>query len=256
MTLPDNDLIQKIQKMLALAEGATNPNEAAAAAAKATELLQRHNLDMAAVRAATHQQAAIGEVEFDLDGDEGRKLWLTLLADAVAKANYCYPLYTRRIVIFIGAQDQLAAVCFIFSNLYHRLKEMAEAEGRNYDALFKKANGFSAARAQGNFNLRFFKRKFLEGAAIAIELRLRTQRQTFEAQDARALVLVRDADVQTYLAREYPDVPVRKNAGVGDMSNELVLYALRAGYQAGKNIEFQQGLAGETAVAALPAPVQ
>lgn len=84
-----NKVIELIQKLLALS---TSPNEheAAAAMAKAQELLLKHNLDMASVTAPTEEQKddldMINEI-VDFDKIES---WQSTLLNSISKRNFVH----------------------------------------------------------------------------------------------------------------------------------------------------------------------
>lgn len=83
------DVIEKVRKLLAMANGNANENEAAIAAAKAAQLLEAYNLDMAVIGASAtakrkDQKRAGGLYQWQ------RNLWY-----AVAKLNFCHYTYTR-----------------------------------------------------------------------------------------------------------------------------------------------------------------
>lgn len=84
--LPDDKVLEQIQKLLNLAAKNPNENEAAAASAKANELLSRYNLDIATVERSGDAKAGKRE-EAKVDGgfyQHSRDLW-----SAVADLNFC-----------------------------------------------------------------------------------------------------------------------------------------------------------------------
>lgn len=84
--LPDDKVLEQIQKLLNLAAKNSNENEAAAAAAKAQELLARYGLNMATVEKASDMKAGKREQAM-VDGgtyQHQRELW-----KAIAKLNNC-----------------------------------------------------------------------------------------------------------------------------------------------------------------------
>lgn len=86
-TLPNEKVMEQIQKLLNLAAKNPNENEAAAAAAKAQELLSRYNLDVAVLernsdaKSGKREQAMVDGGTYEYQ----RALW-----KAVAELNYCY----------------------------------------------------------------------------------------------------------------------------------------------------------------------
>lgn len=88
MTNEQESILDKVQKLMAKAKGTENENEAAIFAAKAAELLAKHNLDEALLR--DHQQGKeegpIGEHPY-----EGRvpDRWRELILQGCAKLYFC-----------------------------------------------------------------------------------------------------------------------------------------------------------------------
>lgn len=83
------EAIDKARKLLALAASNTNPNEAATAAARAQEILDRHKLSAAMLEA---EDPTIKEaVDFGEPLDEMKKVstWKWSLAKSIADANSC-----------------------------------------------------------------------------------------------------------------------------------------------------------------------
>jgi hypothetical protein len=96
--LPEDEVLERIKKLLNLAAKNPNENEAASAAAKAQELLARYNLDAATVENSAAVKDGKRE-EAKVDGgfySYQRELW-----DSVAKLNFClywtqdYRVFTR-----------------------------------------------------------------------------------------------------------------------------------------------------------------
>ena len=84
-----NKVIELIQKLLALS---TSPNEheAAAAMAKAQELLLKHNLDMASITAPTEEQAEdLGMINEIVDFDKFES-WQSVLLNSIARRNFVH----------------------------------------------------------------------------------------------------------------------------------------------------------------------
>lgn len=79
----DSKIIERIKKLLALANNNPNEAEAAAAMAKAQELLEAYNLDAAVVGDRDNARK-------DTKKKGGLYSWQRKLWDAVAKLNFCY----------------------------------------------------------------------------------------------------------------------------------------------------------------------
>jgi hypothetical protein len=107
----NTDAIDKVRKLLALANSA-NEHEAAAAAARAAEIMERYRLDAAMVAQAEQRQVEQDEafaMNEDLRGDRTHArmpTWYWTLAWAIADANRCM---LRRVWVVRG---RTAAVAF------------------------------------------------------------------------------------------------------------------------------------------------
>jgi Protein of unknown function (DUF2786) len=83
--LPDDAVLDRLKKLLNLAAKNTSPEEAASAAAKASELLARYNLDVATVEGARPEAGKREEAKVD----GGTYVWQRELWSAVAELNFC-----------------------------------------------------------------------------------------------------------------------------------------------------------------------
>lgn len=90
-------VIRKIQKLMALSRS-SNPHEAAAAAAKAQELLLQHKIDMATVDGSQKVDVADPMARIDMPLGDGSKAaaWKGTLASAVSEAYLCKTVWLRR----------------------------------------------------------------------------------------------------------------------------------------------------------------
>jgi Protein of unknown function (DUF2786) len=84
-------VIAKVRKLLAMAEGNANENEAAVAAAKAQELLEAYNLDITIVNRRTGKHAA----RDDKTRAGGLYKWQRELWNAIATMNFCKYYFYR-----------------------------------------------------------------------------------------------------------------------------------------------------------------
>jgi hypothetical protein len=89
-----DDVVERIRKLLRLAEdaGATEA-EAAAALERANALLIRHNLTMDAIAVASGEQPAVGEHQIRT-GWAGS--WRGSLLGILARHNLCSPIISRQ----------------------------------------------------------------------------------------------------------------------------------------------------------------
>jgi hypothetical protein len=211
-------VVERIRKLLALS-ASSNPNEAAAAAEKAVELAQRHNLDLAEIEGAGSDPY----VERSCDVG-GASQWRWLLMSAVARANFCRALRRRergRLLasMFVIGEPHNVAVCeFLFAYLAGEIERLT-------------ARGWRRARLVygEHVEVRGWKDDFRRGAVATIDARLRERSQLFAegSPQARALVLLKDVALLEAVERFHPRVPTTTVAARGGAAYQQGRWAAR-----------------------------
>lgn len=241
MTANDPNLdkvVATIQKLMALSES-SNQHEAEAAAAKAQALLQKYNLDRAAVLAA-------GQVAEDpVDQGEafrwigGRRNWNTWLAVGVANGYFCHNIGTVAYGWFIGRKHDREIALYVFSQLQARIHAMAFEAFKRMTADYKRRNGWTFRENWGREyqteRLRWLD-SFKRGAASAISHRLSREQSNFLAANS-STALVPTTAIERRV-KEITGGKVRKDRE----SRELDQGAVRAGYRAGESMAIHSGL--------------
>lgn len=226
-------LIARVQKLLALAGNNANEAEAAAAIAKAHEILEAANLDMASViERGDVLDKDEGRVRFDTDMSGVDKyagwIWTNL-----ANANYCKCIYqqlnqsgTRRKYILIGRKVNCIVVAEMAVYLVNTMKRLTR----------EASPGFSAA----------WSRSYMQGIARSLCIRIRAMEKAPVGTNG-ALVLWRGAEDEAndLMAKELfagtiSTARQRRSTVHGE--------AYRAGIEAGKGISLNRQ------VGAAPAP--
>jgi hypothetical protein len=83
------DIVDKVKKLLALSKS-SNPNEAAAAAARAAELMFEHKIEAADLEITGGAKRPVEAVtEATLSNGDWREFWKGQLAEAVARSMSC-----------------------------------------------------------------------------------------------------------------------------------------------------------------------
>lgn len=188
---PDATVVERIQKLLALAQS-DNEHEAAVALGKAQAMLSEHNLSMAAVQTKTGTKSAYQKQVHDLGS---RDNWRRGLLYDLALHNFCTLVLaggTR--VSLIGEEVNMQAVLAMFAFVCPQLERLSATAFRRYQA----EGGHVAAQTWRN--------NFYYGARETIRVRLKEERAAFErsANDCRSLIVVKDTDLREALARFYP----------------------------------------------------
>ena len=139
------EVIERIAKLLRLAEGeGATPNEAAVAAAKAAELMERHRIDRATVEADDD----VGDVRAweDEPVHEARSLegWVAALAKGIADTQGCdvvvrswagLPTLGPRIhIVLVGREGDVAVARYLLVYLHRELRRLGRGEGWEFHA--------------------------------------------------------------------------------------------------------------------------
>jgi len=126
----NEDIVERIRKLLRLAEdaGATEA-EAAAALERANALLIRHNLSMDAIAVSTGEQPAVGERHIHA-GWAGS--WRGSLLGILARHNFCSPFISRQgkrdTVIVVGRPANVDATHAMYDWITDQLERIASEE--------------------------------------------------------------------------------------------------------------------------------
>lgn len=165
-------MLEKVRALLAKAESTSFPEEAAILTAKAQELLSRHCLDAAALKAP----------ESEHHGTYGaclRRIWIdepylgpkSLLVHVVAEANRCRCVSNDDLglVTVAGHEDDLEVVELLLTSLLLQATTQMAAAGRRADG-------------RGRSRTRSFRQSFLVGFATRIGQRLEEAARTGVAE--------------------------------------------------------------------------
>lgn len=171
--------LERARKLLRLAKS-DNANEAALAAARAQEILDRYKLsaDALTLDGQPEPEEPIRGFQAPLDGEPDRRLptWMGRLAAVVARANQCFVYYDDGQLKIVGGGSDADAVRYLYAFL--------KAETERLAARDAKGNGRTWAN---NYRL---------GCIQTIQERLREQRKATIAevkQETSAIVRIDQA---------------------------------------------------------------
>jgi len=212
---PDIDsIIVKIQKLLSLSDS-PNENEAAQAAAKATELLQKYNLSMETVDSSKIGET--GKVErqrHKYAKSKRRTRWEVDLSSAVADANFCKCLYGFYHITFIGKPHNIKVARYMFEQLAERLYwivyEKTQEWGKETKQQMADEQGWNVkdidARSDIYPHPTTWRANWLDGAVSGINRQLFEQRRTFEksSKKANALMVITGKEIEAFMEENYP----------------------------------------------------
>ena len=221
-------IVDRVKKLLALSSS-QNPHEAALAAAKAQELLFKHNLSLAMVEAELPGDRHARYISDRFDSG-GWMDWRRRLLAAVARNNFCRGVSYEgtRDVGIVGEPHNVLVVKHLYAFLVRELIRLAEAA----------AAGEPGLDAEG---ARAWKRSFFLGAVRTIAQRLATQRAHDAAANPQstALVLRKDQELDEAYQQHFPNLrredeesPRRRERTARPRSTD----GYRAGVRAGKTI--------------------
>jgi len=230
-------VIDRVRKLLSLANNNANINEAAAAAAQAQKLIAQHQLDMATIAVEEGKDSLSDEPIgiSDVPLYEGKRAitWKGSLAQIIAENNACrvfLSVGTGNICV-VGKPANIEMTRFLYSYVAAEIERLSEISLRY--------QGF------GREGAKTWSNNFKLGAVSAVRDNLAAMKREVQAQAASsAMVLIRNEDqavksfVDNMHLRQKPKVKITHD-----------ISARAAGYQAGKNIDVNRtglGVGAET----------
>src|SRR4029077_4566600 len=149
-----DEALEKAKKLLRLSQS-TNPHEAALAASRAQEIIDRFkiesiSLDLEDKQSAPKPDEPIKDFRADPLDDSGRaETWKYRLASEIAKQNQC-KLYSCRGICIIGRPSDATAVRYLCAWLSREIERLARSHcagyGRNYFNNFRIGAAETVAR--------------------------------------------------------------------------------------------------------------
>lgn len=130
---PDAGLLDKVRKLLAMAEGSANPNEADAFSRKAAELIAAHRIDPERLRRGDrHDDLEVREYELGRGAYVRGRL---ALLQAVAEAHGCRVVFEARqhgtVAYVAGFRTDLDTVDLLHASLHTQVAARMAAERRS-----------------------------------------------------------------------------------------------------------------------------
>lgn len=204
-------IVTLIENCLRLSKS-SNEHEAAAAAAKAAELLAKYNIDMADIDEAGDTKAAGPKMETDRSFRMKQSkpgvsyYWRLRLAATIADHFFCRS-YTSagsgpKRVSFIGEAHNIAAVKAMFiwlADVLERVADDAKAKAKRERLPKTAIYAAGEKRYKGSAALKNFRRSFLEGAVNGVSKAL-DERARAAAANEKALVIRNEEQLDAYEA--------------------------------------------------------
>jgi hypothetical protein len=222
---------EKIAKLLALAGNNPNAHEAAAAAAKAQEMLFAHNLSMADVARSANRAEGYIERRMALVALSQADLqWQARIVFTVARTNFCSAVLIGGTgeMALLGERENLDVCDYLICYLWREIDRLAEdfyIQPRL--ALFGVEETKAGIRAD-----------FCRGASEIIHQRLLAQFEASRRANAKSMALVvsKENALNTFVRRQYPNVRGASLGRAGDAR------AYQAGQKAGRSVALNTGI--------------
>lgn len=217
MSTNDLELIKaKIQKLLALSKHNPDVNEAAAALAKANELMLRYRIDRVGVESA---QVSSDIVEMIIYGEarargERSKIptWKLHIARAIAEVNGCTTFYTMGQTIHgIGREADLQIVKYLFEYVENQIEVLCKAASK-----LRRDTIPGWDKSQG----RIYANNFKLGAANTIKLRLQESIEKLKKQEYELATSKNDATALIRLDAAFASIETHRQEAEDFMSRE------------------------------------
>lgn len=241
------DLLQKLEKLLALKDGAEsvgNTHEAEAAAGRVTALLMKHNLGLFEAQTEIMKRKILAqEEEFDLNDLQSKTEaeWVLKLFNVIATHNMCKCIhhikrrqkYDQGTVGIIGTKTNIEITYYVVDQLINKIKIAHRLAWKIY-------------QTYGTEKANTFKRGFLVGAVAGIASKLAQVREEVEqeiklsgaqhAENMQLMVIANKDAIQKYTEEAYPDLRKTKGRKLSGADGK------RKGYESGSNMNIQQGM--------------
>lgn len=203
------EAVEKVQKLLSLSAGTNNPAEAALAAARAQEIMDRHRIESSmlvedddADDEDIRDFSSVAEGHLDPDIGAGITTWLSYLAQAVAKQNACRIFHQhsrgRRTTEIVGRPSDVATVRYLYAYLRRECERLVNRDGAGMG--------------------RTWRNNFLIGCVTTIKAKLAAHKETVVQQirsESLALIKVdaalarietRAIQVDEFLKQKHPEM--------------------------------------------------
>lgn len=240
--MTQDTLISKVQKLLRLSTS-SNANEAALAASKAQELIDRHNLSAtllaldSAVPVDTLDEPIVNfqQAGAPLDSQKTQQTWRQRLAITISRLNGCSIYYHGGDIALVGRPTDAETVRYLYGYLTREVERLTAEQGKGMGTSWR-----------NNFRL---------GVVDTVTRKLHEMHRAFEstvraearADNSQALMLVDRALAQIDKRREDVETWIGENLKLRKVSEQRVNHdrtARDAGRRAGQSISINSAKGG------------
>jgi len=230
MTEIDDTILQRIRKVQGYLKS-DNPNEAAVAAAKLTELLIKYNIDLEDVPAEQRKTDPFVNVASDTETNRLPD-WRITLGISISKANLCKVIISGSHLQWLGRKSNVEVAQYIYETCARDLQNICDGLWYAIRDLLKDDDTFSIMHGKA------WKAEFLKGAATGVRMKLEDETRVMRAENenVNALMVTNDRELSGYVHNQYPRLG--HHQGVAARGGN----AYGVGVQTGRNVSFRTGV--------------
>jgi len=193
-------IIDRIRKLLALADTARNANEheAAQAAAKVSALLFEHNLSQAEIEVKEEADTTVDREDIEIRSSATMVKWRQVLLHGIAKTHFCQAIRITRHqppkTVLYGSPSNIEVVKYLYDYLVGEIERFYESYRRDVGHRRGKAN-------------------YCLGMVTTVRTRLKEEfdRMTVQTDQTRALVVTSQGLVDQRRKQDYPQIAFTKS---------------------------------------------
>lgn len=245
-----DQMIAKIQKLLNLAGDNTNEAQAAAAAAKAQELMTQWAIDEAALDAASGVQSDPFTSETVPYLGKSYQPWEGSLLMAIGDATSTHPFRNNHQLTFtfVGRSKDVAIAVYMFCSIRNLLNNLSRRRLSEHGAETKLTTGKSIynatqCRALSGCHPTVYRQRWLDswlkGAELGVAAKLREQRQQTAVENSTALVVLEN---RSFEAEQYAVEKFKLTPSKGLKARKTFNDALTQGIKDGKSVDLRKGI--------------
>jgi hypothetical protein len=226
-----NNIIAKIQKLLAKAGSTDSPQEAEALFTMAQSLMVKHRIEQSALNVTDESEVLHNAVQcfkFRLEGN-----WEVKLASTIARPNCCDTIYNKHtgVITFYGVQQDIDLVLYLFETTRETFRRISKSEFRK---------GTKENTIQDGKNK--FIRSFLLGACYGLSTKIQqmTAQHVEESGSKGYEIMITSAleKVKNYMSANANFKTVKSNTTPGSVEG------FTAGVKTGKNHSLNAPITG------------
>lgn len=210
--MSDPKIIEKIQKLLALADSST-PNEASAALVRAQALMEKYNISLSEVEVREAEYQSSEKIELLTSNIQP---WEINLAGIIASNFDCRSLiisgargFRKPKVQFFGTKTDTEIASYIFCQLRVRIQTMAYIATGQYTESVKKESGYSPRWSSGRQHPKSWRTSWITGVVEGIGEQLRRSKKDLRNQSTDqsfAIVNLKDERLEVEFKNAFPSL--------------------------------------------------